>query len=123
MKYKVADCCGENDVDSPGWEDPAGPGHHSAEDEGVVPTIFFSSPYYNTLGRGYKHERKTPWDETLTTTPEPWAPSEWYDEYFVPRGYAVAMLDMRGTRNSSGCQVYGGRELVYSVVVERKKKA
>ncbi len=76
-----------------------------------VPTIFLSSPYYNTLGRGYKGERKTPWDETLATTPEPWAPfPEWYDEYFVPRGYAVVMLDMRGTRNSSGCQVYGGRE-------------
>jgi X-Pro dipeptidyl-peptidase len=76
-----------------------------------VPTIFFQSPYYNTVGRGMNSERKRPWSERLTRTPQPWTLfPEWYDEYFVPRGYAVVMMDQRGTRNSSGCQVYGGRE-------------
>lgn len=77
-----------------------------------VPTIFLQSPYYNTVGRGYKHETKEPWGTGFAGTPaEPRVPfPEWYDEYFVPRGYAVVMQDMRGTRNSSGCQVYGGRE-------------
>ena len=32
------------------------------------------------------------------------------EQLFVERGYAIVMSDMRGTRNSSGCQVYGGRE-------------
>jgi X-Pro dipeptidyl-peptidase len=75
-----------------------------------VPTIFLQSPYYNTVGRGYRAERKTPWGSP-NTTPSPQTPfPEWYDEHFVPRGYAVVMQDQRGTRNSSGCQVYGGPE-------------
>ncbi|MGH2739565.1 MAG: CocE/NonD family hydrolase [Actinomycetota bacterium] len=85
--------------------------------EQSVPTIFFQSPYYNTVGRGYKHERKLQWGDPAiepVALGDPDAPKvpfpEWYDEYFVPRGYAVVMQDMRGTRNSSGCQVYGGPE-------------
>lgn len=85
--------------------------------EQAVPTIFFQSPYYNTLGRGYRHERKLHWSDPAIEplgVGDPDAPKvpfpEWYDEYFVPRGYAVVMQDMRGTRNSSGCQVYGGPE-------------
>jgi X-Pro dipeptidyl-peptidase len=75
-----------------------------------VPTIYLQSPYYNTVGRGYLHETKTPWGFGGTPA-DPSVPfPEWYDEYFVERGYAVVMSDMRGTRNSSGCQVYGGRE-------------
>src|SRR5690606_21735827 len=31
-----------------------------------------------------------------------------YDNYFVPRGYAVVLLDMIGTNNSTGCPVSGG---------------
>jgi len=76
-----------------------------------VPTIFFQSPYYNTSGRGYKAEKKTPWGSPAIGVGSPQVPfPEWYDEYFVPRGYAVVMQDQRGTRNSSGCQVYGGPE-------------
>ncbi len=41
---------------------------------------------------------------------------EWYDEYFVPRGYAYVAMDLRGTRNSSGCQVYGDRDEVFDAV-------
>jgi len=90
-----------------------------------VPTIMMSSPYFNTLGRGYKGECKTPHTGPdipgspgtpllgcSTSTPFP----EWYDEYFVPRGYSFAAMDLRGTRNSSGCQVYGDRDEVYDAV-------
>ncbi len=93
-----------------------------------VPTIMDASPYFNTLGRGYKEEYKLPFDNTLNTTagtdvspnkalceqPSGVCPSvafpEFYDEYFVPRGYAVALMDLRGTRNSTGCNVYGDKQ-------------
>jgi len=84
-----------------------------------VPTIFFQSPYYNTNGRGFRAERKLPWGlavpPNVGSVPRVAFP-EWYDEYFVPRGYAVVMQDQRGTRNSSGCQVYGGREEITDAV-------
>ncbi|MFT5222061.1 MAG: X-Pro dipeptidyl-peptidase [Glaciecola sp.] len=91
-----------------------------------VPTILISSPYYNTLGRGWHGEIKSPHQGPqnpgfLVTGPlgagdiEEDFP-EWYDEYFVPRGYAIALMDLRGTRNSSGCQVYGDRDEVLDTV-------
>ena len=92
-----------------------------------VPTIVVPSPYYNTLGRGWRGELKEPHDdEAPHVAPlytgfrdqdpvyEPFP--EWYDEYFVPRGYAVALMDLRGTRNSTGCQEYGDRNEVYDAV-------
>src|SRR3954467_11605373 len=84
-----------------------------------VPTIMDASPYFNTLGRGWTGDCKTPYSTTLPN-PFPCATAsafpEFYDEYFVPRGYAVALMDLRGTRNTSGCQVYGGRDEVYDAV-------
>jgi X-Pro dipeptidyl-peptidase len=94
-----------------------------------VPTIMMASPYFNTLGRGFKGECKTPTQSppgglpgspggpgiskcNLSQTPFP----EWYDEYFVPRGYAFAAMDLRGTRNTSGCQTYGDRDEVLDAV-------
>jgi X-Pro dipeptidyl-peptidase len=32
----------------------------------------------------------------------------WYDNYFVPRGYAVILAEMDGTANSTGCATNGG---------------
>ena len=90
-----------------------------------VPTILISSPYYNTLGRGWRAELKEPHQgPSFPTSPgvpflatgEPVPYPEWYDEYFVPRGYAVVQMDLRGTRNSSGCQVYGDRDEVFDTV-------
>jgi len=94
-----------------------------------VPTIMMSSPYFNTLGRGYKGQCKTPHQSPPGGLPgSPGAPGlsscapnqtpfpEWYDEYFVPRGYAFAAMDLRGTRNSSGCQTYGDRDEVIDAV-------
>jgi X-Pro dipeptidyl-peptidase len=91
-----------------------------------VPTIMMASPYFNTLGRGWRGELKAPHG----TPANPFRPAttalgggetevafpEWYDEYFVPRGYAYAAMDLRGTRNSSGCQVYGDRDEVLDAV-------
>lgn len=88
-----------------------------------VPAIMMASPYFNTLGRGFKGECKTP-----TQSPPgglPFSPGcgskvtafpEWYDEYFVPRGYAFVAMDLRGTRNTSGCQAYGDRDEVFDAV-------
>ena len=91
-----------------------------------VPTIMMASPYFNTLGRGWRGELKSPHQGPSNPgliatrvlgagsieTPYP----EWYDEYFVPRGYAFAAMDVRGTRNSSGCQTYGDRDEVFDAV-------
>ncbi len=38
----------------------------------------------------------------------------WYDNYFVPRGYAVILAEMDGTANSTGCAVNGGPSDVLS---------
>ncbi|HVF20955.1 MAG TPA: CocE/NonD family hydrolase, partial [Mycobacteriales bacterium] len=82
-----------------------------------VPTIMMSSPYFNTNGRGFKGERKTPHSTTPNPPDEPLTGfPEWYDEYFVPRGYAFAAMDLRGSRNSSGCQTYGDRDEVTDAV-------
>ncbi len=94
-----------------------------------VPSIMMSSPYFNTLGRGYKEQCKSPHQSPPGGLPgSPGAPGlsgctpnqtpfpEWYDEYFVPRGYAFVGMDLRGTRNTSGCQQYGDRDEVIDAV-------
>ena len=86
-----------------------------------VPTIMDVSPYFNTLGRGWRNECKTAYSDTpWSDVSPPCSPAvpfpEWYDEYYVPRGYAVALVDLRGTRNSSGCEEYGSRDEVYDAV-------
>jgi X-Pro dipeptidyl-peptidase len=89
-----------------------------------VPTIMDASPYFNTLGRGYKSELKSPFDPTIPAGGPlcmgcPQVPfPEWLAGFFVPRGYAVALMDLRGTRNSTGCEVYGaGQEAIDAVHV------
>ena len=84
-----------------------------------VPTILIQSPYYHRSGRGYRSERKCPWSTgpAFVTRPVTCEPiPEWYDEHFVPRGYAVVLQDQRGTGNSSGCPVMGGKEEITDAV-------
>ena len=76
-----------------------------------VPVIYEMSPYYQEifdsalqLGRGNEHETKA--EEDGDYVPERFP--LYYDNYFVPRGYAVIHQDMPGTRNSEGCMVLGG---------------
>ncbi len=69
-----------------------------------VPVIYEQSPYYQGRGRGNEAEIKPPEDGDFTPVFFPL----YYDNYFVPRGYAVILQDMPGTRNSEGCMVLGG---------------
>jgi X-Pro dipeptidyl-peptidase len=69
-----------------------------------VPVIYEQSPYYQTLGRGNESEVKGEEDGDFVPEVFPL----FYDNYFVPRGYAVVLQDMPGTRNSEGCMALGG---------------
>ncbi|MEA2461005.1 MAG: X-Pro dipeptidyl-peptidase, partial [Actinomycetota bacterium] len=68
-----------------------------------VPVIYEMSPYYQLLGRGNESEIKEEEDGDFVPEVFPL----FYDNYFVPRGYAVVLQDARGTRNSEGCMVLG----------------
>lgn len=77
-----------------------------------VPVIMDASPYYEGIGRGNESEIKDP-DDDGDNEMFPL----YYDNYFVPRGYAVVLLDMVGTNNSDGCPTTGGYEEIESVKV------
>ncbi|HEU5474657.1 MAG TPA: Xaa-Pro dipeptidyl-peptidase [Actinophytocola sp.] len=74
-----------------------------------VPVIIDASPYYATSGRGNESERKT-YDSAGVPVKFPL----FYDNYFVPRGYAVALIDFSGSSRSTGCMDTGGRSEVAS---------
>jgi len=62
-----------------------------------------ASPYYSTLGRGNESQLKVDDADGLL--------SKWplfLDNSFVPRGYAVALVDMTGTNHSTGCPTVQG---------------
>ncbi|WP_158892050.1 Xaa-Pro dipeptidyl-peptidase [Amycolatopsis anabasis] len=69
-----------------------------------VPVIMDASPYYATAGRGNESELKS-YDSAGRPVKFPL----YYDNYFVPRGYAVILLDLSGTTRSRGCLDVGGR--------------
>ena len=68
-----------------------------------VPVIIDESPYYDNAGRGNESERKT-----YDADGNPLKFPLFYDNYFVPRGYAFLAVDMVGTTRSDGCPVSGG---------------
>jgi X-Pro dipeptidyl-peptidase len=74
-----------------------------------VPVIIDASPYYATSGRGNESERKS-YDSAGLPLKFPL----FYDNYFVPRGYAVALVDFSGSSRSTGCMDTGGRSEVAS---------
>jgi X-Pro dipeptidyl-peptidase len=74
-----------------------------------VPVIIDASPYYATSGRGNEGERKS-YDSAGLPVKFPL----FYDNYFVPRGYAVALVDFSGSSRSTGCMDTGGRSEVAS---------
>jgi X-Pro dipeptidyl-peptidase len=80
-----------------------------------VPVIMDASPYYLSLGRGNDTEFKT-YDADGNPAKFPL----FYDNYFVPRGYAFVAPDMAGTGRSTGCSDQGGLSDIEStkVVVE-----
>ncbi len=68
-----------------------------------VPVIMHESPYYDQPGVGFELDhKKYDADGNLTKFPL------FYDNYFVPRGYAFVSVDMVGTRLSDGCPTTGG---------------
>ncbi|GAA3794601.1 Xaa-Pro dipeptidyl-peptidase [Sphaerisporangium flaviroseum] len=72
-------------------------------DQGLkVPVIMDESPYYDNVGRGNESERKR-YDAAGLPVKFPL----FYDNYFVPRGYAVLLVDMVGTNKSEGCPDVG----------------
>jgi len=72
-----------------------------------VPVIMEASPYYACCGRGNESEKKT-YDANGVISKVPL----FYDNYFVPRGYAFVAVDLPGTARSTGCEDVGGREEV-----------
>ncbi|TDP97299.1 CocE/NonD family hydrolase [Labedaea rhizosphaerae] len=63
-----------------------------------VPVIMDTSPYYACCGRGNEAQKKT-----YAPDGSPLGFPLYYDNYFVPRGYAVVLVDEAGTNRSSGC--------------------
>ncbi|QDI92195.1 Xaa-Pro dipeptidyl-peptidase [Salicibibacter halophilus] len=74
-----------------------------------VPVIMIASPYNEEMGRGEESELKE------YENGEPVKFPLYYDNYFVPRGYAVMHVDMVGTSLSDGCPTTGGFEETDSV--------
>lgn len=74
-----------------------------------IPVIMDASPYYSCCGRGNESQRKT-YDRHGNPVRFPL----FYDNYFVPRGYAVVLVDLAGTNRSDGCVDVGGASDVQS---------
>lgn len=67
------------------------------EAEDGVPVILVYSPYFGL-------------SKSLTDQHRPGGTLGWMIDHFVPRGYAVAMADARGSRRSGGCIEVAGPE-------------
>jgi X-Pro dipeptidyl-peptidase len=67
-----------------------------------------ASPYY-LCGRGNESEKKL-YDASGVIQNLPL----FYDNYFVPRGYAVVGVDILGTNRSTGCGDVGGADEIAS---------
>src|SRR3954471_1833227 len=68
-----------------------------------VPAIIDPSPYYTSVGRGNETEYvHTTAAGVLDKFPL------FYDNYFVPRGYAFIAAEALGTGFSTGCPLHGG---------------
>lgn len=74
-----------------------------------IPVIMDASPYYSCCGRGNESQKKT-YDANGNVVQMPL----YYDNYFVPRGYAFVGVDFTGTNRSDGCVDVGGRSDVQS---------
>jgi X-Pro dipeptidyl-peptidase len=76
-----------------------------ATNEGLkAPAIIDPSPYYTTLGRGNESQLIADLDGDGLNDRWPL----FYDNYFVPRGYAFIHAHMDGTGFSTGCPMHGG---------------
>src|SRR3954447_17891862 len=78
-----------------------------------VPAIVAPSPYYTSACDQFVGECIADVDNDGVNDRWPL----WYDNYFVPRGYAVILAEMDGTAGSTGCAVNGGPSDVLSIKV------
>ncbi|MGY0057140.1 Xaa-Pro dipeptidyl-peptidase [Streptomyces sp. LZ34] len=74
-----------------------------------IPVIMDASPYYSCCGRGNESQKKT-----YDAAGKPVLFPLFYDNYFVPRGYATVLVDLAGTNRSDGCADIGGRSDIQS---------
>jgi X-Pro dipeptidyl-peptidase len=75
--------------------------------EAEVPAIIDPSPYYTTVCRGNESQCMADWDGDGVNDRWPL----FYDNYFVPRGYAYVLGQMLGTGyTTEGCPNHGGPE-------------
>ncbi|MBT2401447.1 Xaa-Pro dipeptidyl-peptidase [Streptomyces sp. ISL-100] len=74
-----------------------------------IPVIMDASPYYACCGRGNESQKKT-YDADGNPVQFPL----YYDNYFVPRGYAFVAVDLAGTNRSDGCVDVGGHSDIQS---------
>ncbi|MEU9011536.1 Xaa-Pro dipeptidyl-peptidase [Streptomyces sp. NPDC048479] len=74
-----------------------------------IPVIMDASPYYSCCGRGNESQKKT-YDANGNVVQFPL----FYDNFFVPRGYAFVAVDLAGTNRSDGCVDVGGRSDIQS---------
>ncbi|MET0495624.1 MAG: Xaa-Pro dipeptidyl-peptidase [Actinoplanes sp.] len=92
-----------NDADADGELDRVAVDLVRPDAPGRFPVIMDASPYYACCGRGNEGELKE-YDENGVITKAPL----FYDNYFVPRGYVFAAVDLSGTNRSTGCEDVGG---------------
>ena len=70
-----------------------------------MPAIIDPSPYYTTVCRGAEGQCMADWDDDGVNDRWPL----FYDNYFVPRGYAYILGQMNGTGyTTEGCPMHGG---------------
>ncbi|WP_433336381.1 Xaa-Pro dipeptidyl-peptidase [Spirillospora sp. CA-294931] len=72
-----------------------------------VPVVMDASPYYDNVGRGNEAEKKT-YDAAGNPVKFPL----YYDNYFVPRGYAFLAVDAVGSNKSDGCPGVGESDVL-----------
>jgi X-Pro dipeptidyl-peptidase len=78
-----------------------------------IPAIVAPSPYYTSACDQFVGECIGDLDADGVNDRWPL----WYDNYFVPRGYAVILAEMDGTAGSTGCATNGGPSDVLSIKV------
>src|SRR3954470_13742255 len=99
------------DADMDGVEDRTAIEIMRPDTNAPVPVIVAPSPYYTADCGQFVGECIGDLDGDGVNDRWPL----WYDNYFVPRGYAVILAEMDGTANSTGCAVNGGPSDVLSI--------